>query len=121
MSKRHLLLLSNSTLHPTGYLEYAREHITDFLTSHNVKKVKKTSIYSIKLNISIQLSICHSKLFFRFCLYLMPLLTVTVTRTSQGKLSVPWDSNWTACTALERTQGLTTNATFVLYFNFQEM
>jgi len=39
MSKRHLLLLSNSTLHPTGYLEYAREHITNFLTSHNVKKV----------------------------------------------------------------------------------
>ena len=54
MSKRHLLLLSNSTLHPTGYLEYAREHITNFLTSHNVKKVKKTSIYLIKLNILIQ-------------------------------------------------------------------
>jgi len=39
MAKRHLLLLSNSTLHPTGYLEYAKDHITNFLTSHNVKKV----------------------------------------------------------------------------------
>jgi len=39
MAKRHLLLLSNSTLHPTGYLEYARDHIISFLTGHNVKKV----------------------------------------------------------------------------------
>jgi len=38
-SVRHLLLLSNSTLHPTGYLEYAKDHITKFLQSHNVKKV----------------------------------------------------------------------------------
>ena len=39
MSKRHLLLLSNSTLHPTGYLEYAKDHIIQFLKSHNVSKV----------------------------------------------------------------------------------
>mgnify|MGYP001437905914 CR=1 FL=1 len=39
-SKRSLLLLSNSTLHPTGYLEYAKEHICDFLHSHNVSKVR---------------------------------------------------------------------------------
>lgn len=38
-AKRHLLLLSNSTLHPTGYLEYAKDHIVKFLTSNNVKKV----------------------------------------------------------------------------------
>ena len=38
-TKRSLLLLSNSTLHPTGYLEYAKEHICDFLHSHNVSKV----------------------------------------------------------------------------------
>lgn len=36
---RHLLLLSNSTLHPTGYLEYAKEYICDFLQGQNVKKV----------------------------------------------------------------------------------
>ena len=29
--KRNLLLLSNSTLHPTGYLEYAADHIQQFL------------------------------------------------------------------------------------------
>ena len=39
MSKRHLLLLSNSTLHPTGYLHYAETHICEFLRSHNVSKV----------------------------------------------------------------------------------
>ena len=39
MSSRKLLLLSNSTLHPTGYLEYAQKHITDFLSSGNVKNV----------------------------------------------------------------------------------
>ena len=38
-SKRRLLLLSNSTLHPTGYLEYAKDHIVRFLTSNGVKKV----------------------------------------------------------------------------------
>jgi len=38
-ARRHLLLLSNSTLHPSGYLEYAKEHITKFLTGQNVKKV----------------------------------------------------------------------------------
>lgn len=36
---RNLLLLSNSTLHPTGYLEYAAEHICDFLRSRNVTEV----------------------------------------------------------------------------------
>jgi dipeptidase E len=36
---RHLLLLSNSTLHPTGYLEYAEKHIVDFLKKHNAKNV----------------------------------------------------------------------------------
>jgi len=39
MTRRHLLLLSNSTLHPGGYLEYAKDHITNFLKSHNVQKV----------------------------------------------------------------------------------
>jgi len=36
---RNLLLLSNSTLHPTGYLEYAAEYICDFLRSRNVTEV----------------------------------------------------------------------------------
>ena len=36
---RRLLLLSNSTLHPTGYLEYAQSHITDFFTAADVKKI----------------------------------------------------------------------------------
>lgn len=36
---RNLLLLSNSTLHPTGYLEYAAEFICDFLRSRNVTEV----------------------------------------------------------------------------------
>merc|ERR1719210_89920 len=36
---RNLLLLSNSTLHPTGYLEYAAEYICDFLKSRNVTEV----------------------------------------------------------------------------------
>lgn len=39
MSRRHLLLLSNSTLHPGGYLEYAKDHITNFLKSHDIQKV----------------------------------------------------------------------------------
>jgi dipeptidase E len=39
MSKRNLLLLSNSTLHPTGYLEYAQDIICEFLRSANVKQV----------------------------------------------------------------------------------
>ena len=36
---RRILLLSNSTLHPTGYLEYAEQHICDFLKENNVRKV----------------------------------------------------------------------------------
>jgi len=39
MAVRNLLLLSNSTLHPTGYLEYAQEVICDFLCKSNVKEV----------------------------------------------------------------------------------
>lgn len=39
MSHRHLLLLSNSTLHPTGYLEYAKDAIIQFLKENEVKKV----------------------------------------------------------------------------------
>ena len=39
MSRRHLLLLSNSTLHPTGYLEYAKETIIQFLKENQVQKV----------------------------------------------------------------------------------
>jgi len=39
MSKRNLLLLSNSTLHPTGYLEYAKEIICEFLRGANVQSV----------------------------------------------------------------------------------
>jgi len=38
-SKRSLLLLSNSTLHGSGYLEYAKEHICEFLHSHKITKV----------------------------------------------------------------------------------
>ena len=41
MSQRHLLLLSNSTLHPTGYLEYAKDSIVHFLKENQVKKVIK--------------------------------------------------------------------------------
>ena len=37
--RRRLLLLSNSTLHPTGYLEYAQSHITDFFAAAGVKKI----------------------------------------------------------------------------------
>ena len=37
---RRLLLLSNSTLHPTGYLEYAQDHICNFLNENNVDKVR---------------------------------------------------------------------------------
>jgi len=36
---RNLLLLSNSTLHPTGYLEYAADTICEFLRSRNVSEV----------------------------------------------------------------------------------
>jgi len=36
---RNLLLLSNSTLHPTGYLEYAADTICEFLRSRNVTEV----------------------------------------------------------------------------------
>ena len=37
--KRNLLLLSNSTLHPTGYLEYAADHIQQFLRGCGVNEV----------------------------------------------------------------------------------
>eukprot|EP00095_Tigriopus_kingsejongensis_P003714 maker-scaffold36_size508890-snap-gene-4.14 protein:Tk03714 transcript:maker-scaffold36_size508890-snap-gene-4.14-mRNA-1 annotation:"alpha-aspartyl dipeptidase" len=37
--RRRLLLLSNSTLHPGGYLEYAQGPITDFLQRYSVQKV----------------------------------------------------------------------------------
>ena len=43
MSRRHLLLLSNSTLHPTGYLEYAKETIIQFLKENQVQKVSHFS------------------------------------------------------------------------------
>ena len=36
---RRLLLLSNSTLHPTGYLEYAQSHISDFFAGAGVKRI----------------------------------------------------------------------------------
>ncbi len=36
---RKLLLLSNSTLHPTGYLEYARGYIKSFLEAAGAKSV----------------------------------------------------------------------------------
>jgi len=36
---RNLLLLSNSTLHPTGYLEYAKDMICEFLRGRNVTEV----------------------------------------------------------------------------------
>ncbi|KAK3858122.1 hypothetical protein Pcinc_035659 [Petrolisthes cinctipes] len=39
MSRRNLLLLSNSTIHGSGYLEWAAHEIKDFLTSKNVKTV----------------------------------------------------------------------------------
>jgi len=39
MSRRNLLLLSNSTLHPTGYLEYAKDTIVEFLKTAGVKEV----------------------------------------------------------------------------------
>merc|ERR1712029_149264 len=38
-ASRNLLLLSNSTSHPTGYLEYAADYICDFLKSRNVTEV----------------------------------------------------------------------------------
>ncbi len=38
-SSRRLLLLSNSTLHPTGYLEYAEGFIKDFLDGAGAKEV----------------------------------------------------------------------------------
>ena len=67
MSKRHLLLLSNSTLHPTGYLEYAKDHIIQFLKSHNVSKVSFFKSCLCYFNIAFLLIY-----FFRF--YLCPLL-----------------------------------------------
>ncbi|KAK7076215.1 hypothetical protein SK128_023567, partial [Halocaridina rubra] len=39
MTSRNLLLLSNSTVHGSGYLEWAAQYITEFLHSKNVKKV----------------------------------------------------------------------------------
>ncbi|XP_066966665.1 alpha-aspartyl dipeptidase [Macrobrachium rosenbergii] len=39
MASRNLLLLSNSTIHGSGYLEWAAKEINDFLKSKNVKKV----------------------------------------------------------------------------------
>lgn len=39
MANRNLLLLSNSTVHGTGYLEWASLHVKEFLNSKNVKKV----------------------------------------------------------------------------------
>jgi len=38
-ANRNLLLLSNSTLHPTGYLEYANEYICEFLKTRKVEEV----------------------------------------------------------------------------------
>jgi len=38
-SQRRLLLLSNSTLHPSGYLEYATDMINQFLGASNVKSI----------------------------------------------------------------------------------
>lgn len=43
MAQRNLLLLSNSTLHPTGYLEYAKETIIKFLKEKKVEKVNSKS------------------------------------------------------------------------------
>ena len=43
MAQRNLLLLSNSTLHPTGYLEYAKETIIKFLKEKQVEKVNSKS------------------------------------------------------------------------------
>ena len=37
--QRYLLLLSNSTLHPSGYLEYAADTIQQFLNGKNVREV----------------------------------------------------------------------------------
>lgn len=34
MSRRNILLLSNSTVHGTGYLEWAAQEIKDFLTRY---------------------------------------------------------------------------------------
>jgi len=39
MSKRNLLLLSNSSVHGSGYLEWAAENIQEFLKSKDVKQV----------------------------------------------------------------------------------
>ncbi|XP_054283985.1 alpha-aspartyl dipeptidase-like [Macrosteles quadrilineatus] len=39
MSKRQLLLLSNSTMHGSGYLEYASDEIKSLMSRNNVSKV----------------------------------------------------------------------------------
>ncbi|XP_045133545.1 alpha-aspartyl dipeptidase-like [Portunus trituberculatus] len=39
MAARNLLLLSNSTVHGSGYLEWAQEHIKDFLMRRSVRRV----------------------------------------------------------------------------------
>jgi dipeptidase E len=38
-SLRRVLLLSSSTVHPTGYLQYAHSYITSFLSASNTKKL----------------------------------------------------------------------------------
>ena len=47
MPNKHLLLLSNSTLHPTGYLEYAKDHIIQFLKKNKVSKVSIRLLYQL--------------------------------------------------------------------------
>ena len=54
--KRNLLLLSNSTLHPTGYLEYAADHIQQFLRGCGVNEVQ--TLLKLDLSISMNLSCC---------------------------------------------------------------
>ena len=58
--KRNLLLLSNSTLHPTGYLEYAADHIQQFLRGCGVNEVQTLQIGEllVKLDKSISILSC---------------------------------------------------------------
>ena len=53
MAQRNLLLLSNSTLHPTGYLEYAKETIIKFLKEKQVEKVNSKSQPSSDKHIAV--------------------------------------------------------------------
>ena len=39
--------MSNSTLHGSGYLEYAKEHICEFLHSHKITKVTMQFLFAI--------------------------------------------------------------------------